>query len=152
MKTIYIITGAPNDRKSSSIRALTGVHDGKSFDVEINGTTEYVFVMTTSPNEVKSKSLPHGISPSELIKLIKGLKKETKIILPIRLIKPLHELPTAEEYIKVLHHAGYEIAPVAMYNSNVSLPNGVHGTLINNTRTIPANKLASKLRKLWSFS
>jgi hypothetical protein len=151
-KMIYVITGAPNDRKSSTIRALTGVYNGKSFEVEINGTTEKVYVMTTSPNEVESKLSPNGISPKDLVKLIKGLKDETKIILPIRAIKPLKGLPAADVYIKALHDAGFELATIAMYNITISLPHGVTGTLINNTGTTAANKLASKLRKLWGFS
>lgn len=152
LKTIFVITGAPNDRKSSTIRALTGVHNGKSFEVEINGATEKIYVMTTSPNEVVSKSLPNGISPKDLVKLIKGLKDESKIILPIRAIKPLEGLPTADVYIEALSYAGFEIATVAMYNTKVSLPTGVSGTLFNNTRTVAANKLASKLRKLWGIN
>lgn len=152
MKTIFIITGAPNDRKSSTIRALTGVRDTKPFEVEINGSTENVFVMITSPNEVKSEAHPNGMSPRELVKFIKTLKKETKVILPIRATKPLHGLPTAEEYIKVLHQASFEIATVAMYNSNVDLPEGVTGNLINNTSTTAANELAAQLRKLWGFN
>ncbi|MFY8167024.1 MAG: hypothetical protein ACOVJ8_10550 [Sediminibacterium sp.] len=151
-KTIYIITGAPNDRKSSTIRALTGVHNGKSFEVEINGITENVFVMTTSPNEVTSKVLPNGISPDQLLRLIKSLKKETKIILPIRSLGPLHNLPGAEEYIKILHNAGFTIAIVAMFNSSINLPTAVTGILVKDTQMTAANKLASKLRKLWSIS
>lgn len=151
-KTIYIITGAPNDRKSSTIRALTGVHNGKSFEVEINGATENVYVMTTSPNEVKSVEFPNGISPSELVKLIKSFKGETKVILPIRAIKPLHKLPTAEEYIKILHNAGFTIAIVAMFNTSIIIPSGVTGILVKDTQMTAANKLASKLRKLWSIN
>jgi hypothetical protein len=150
-KTIFIITGAPNDRKSSTIRALTGVNNGKSFEVEINGSAEKVYVMTTSPNEVVSKSLPNGINSKDLVKLIKGIKDETKIILPIRAIKPLKGLPAADVYIKAFHDAGFELATIAMYNINVNLPKGVTGTLINNTRTVAANKLASMLRKLWNI-
>jgi len=151
-KTLFIITGAPNDRKSSTIRALTGVYNGKSFEVEINGVTEKVYVMTTSPNEVVSKSLPNGINPKDLVKLIKERKDESKIILPIRAIKPLKGLPAADVYIKTLHDAGFEIATIAMFNINLNLPNGVTGTLISNTGTTAANKLASKLRKLWGIN
>lgn len=151
-KTIFIITGAPNDRKSSTIRALTGVHNGKSFKVDINGVDENVYVMTTSPNEVKSVEFPNGISPNELVKLIKSFKDETKVILPIRAIKPLHGLPTADEYIKVLYSAGFNIATVAMYNINVALPEGITDILVSNTRNTAANKLASILRKIWNIN
>jgi hypothetical protein len=150
-KTIYIITGAPNDRKSSTIRALTGVHNGKSFDVDIDGTIEKVFVITTSPNEITSDAFPVGISPTQLVELIKGLKNESKVVLPLRTSNTKHNLPCADQYINVLQVAGFEIANVAMFNNNINLPAGVTGTLITNTRTSAANQLASTLRKLWGF-
>jgi hypothetical protein len=151
-KTIYIITGAPNDRKSSTIRALTGVHNTKIFDVEINGINQKVYVMTTSPNELTTDDFPNGISPTQLVELIKGLKNETKVVLPLRTSNPKHDLPDAVEYIKVLHNAGFDLSDVAMYNNEIPLPVGVGSTLLDNTRTTAANLMASKLRKLWSFS
>jgi hypothetical protein len=57
----------------------------------------------------------------------------------------------AGDYIKALNAADIEVAPVAMFNTEVPLPNVVDGLLIENTTQIPSNALAHKIRKLWGL-
>ena len=151
-KKLYIITGAPDSRKSSVIRALTGVRDTKTFNIQYLEGDEKTHVMVVSCNEIGSKKYPNGLTPTQLIDYICNLKKDEKaIIFPIRSIKPNFNLPLASEYIKVLVGAGFQIMPVVMFNEAVVLPNGIQGEVLKLTEEIPSNLTATKLRKIWGI-
>lgn len=151
-KKVYIITGAPDARKSSVIRALTGIRDTKTFDIQYLEGKEKTHVMVVSCNEKGSKKFPNGLTPQQLIDYFKNLDKNiTAVILPIRSIKPKFNLPLASEYIQALANAGFEIAKVAMFNDEIPLPYGVEGTVLLSNENIPANLTASKLREIWEI-
>lgn len=153
-KRLYIITGAPNVRKSSVIRALTGVFLSDTFQIQFeNDTTPtQTHVMIASPNEIKSTVYEQGMTIQQLFDYLNNLNEnDTAVILPIRSVNPKFNLPVASEYIQALHNEGFEIAEVAMFNEAIPLPNGVNGTLINNTQNTPSNQTASEVRKLWGI-
>jgi hypothetical protein len=153
-KKVYIITGAPDARKSSVIRALTGIRDTKTFDIQFENSEKAIstHVMATSPNELDAKGYDRGMTPQQLIEYLKNLKKkETAVILPIRSVKPKFNLPVASEYIQVLVNEGFEIAKVAMFNDEILLPNGIQGEVFTSTEEIPSNLIASQLRELWGI-
>ena len=149
-KQLYIITGAPNMRKSSVIRALTGVRDNKAFEITYAHTEINSYVMVTSPNEISSNVFPNGIGIHSLIELLSNLN-ETAIILPLRSISPRFDLPVASDYIQALLNAGFEIAPVIMFNEPIALPNGIEGEVLVSNENIPSNLTASKVRKIWEI-
>lgn len=151
-KKVYIITGAPDARKSSVIRALTGIRDTKTFDIQYLEGKEKTHVMVVSCNEKGSTKFPNGLTPQQLIDYFKNLDKNvTSVILPIRSIKPKFNLPLASEYIQALANAGFEIAKVAMFNDEILLPNGIQGEVFTLTKEIPSNLTASKLREFWGI-
>jgi hypothetical protein len=151
-KRLYIITGAPNVRKSSVIRALTGIRDTKSFQIQFQEGIINTHVMATSPNELDSMGFDNGMSPQLLVEYLKNLNEDiTAAIIPIRSVNPKFNLPVASEYIQALHNEGFEIAEVAMFNEAIPLPNGVQGTVLMSNENIPSNLTASKLRKLWGI-
>ena len=153
-KMLYIITGAPNVRKSSVIRALTGVFLTDTFQIQFeNDTTPtQTHVMIASPNEIKSTVYEQGMTIQQLFDYLNNLNEnDTAVILPIRSANPKFNLPVASEYIQALHNEGFEIAEVAMFNEAIPLPNGVNGTLFNNTQNTPSNQTASEVRKLWGI-
>ena len=153
-KRLYIITGAPNVRKSSVIRALTGVFLTDTFQIQFeNDTTPtQTHVMIASPNEIKSTVYEQGMTIQQLFDYLNNLNEnDTAVILPIRSANPKFNLPVASEYIQALHNEGFEIAEVAMFNEAITLPNGVNGTLFNNTQNTPSNQTASEVRKLWGI-
>ena len=151
-KRLYLITGAPNVRKSSVIRALTGIRDTKTFQIQFQEGIIKTHVMATSPNELSIASYRTGMTAQQLIDYLNNLHEdETAVILPIRSIEPNFDLPLASEYVEELVYAGFEIAEVAMFNEAIPLPNGVQGTVLMSNENIPSNLTASKLRKLWGI-
>ena len=64
---LFIITGAPNTRKSSVIRALTGVRDSRAFDIQFEHGIVKTFVFLTSRNEIRYRNQPNAVSPEELV-------------------------------------------------------------------------------------
>jgi hypothetical protein len=153
-KKVYIITGAPDARKSSVIRALTGIRDTKTFDIQFENSEKAfsTHVMATSPNELSVEAYPNGMTPQQLIDYLINLNKnESAVILPLRSIEPNFDLPVASEYIQALVNAGFEIAEVIMFNDEIHLPNGVQGTPIMSNENIPSNLTASRLREIWGI-
>ncbi len=153
-KKVYIITGAPDTRKSSVIRALTGIRDTKTFNIQFENSekTFSTHVMATSPNELSVDAYPNGMTPQQLIDYLNNLNKNVAaVILPLRSIEPNFDLPVASEYIQALVNAGFEIAQVIMFNVAVPLPNGVQGIDIESNRNVPSNFTASRLRKIWGI-
>jgi hypothetical protein len=153
-KKVYIITGAPNSRKSSVIRALTGIRDTKTFNIQFENSEKAIstHVMATSPNELDSMGYDQGMTPQQLIEYLNNLNKnESAVILPIRSVNPKFNLPVASVYIQALVNAGFEIATVAMFNDEILLPNGILGEVFTLTEEIPSNLTASKLREFWGI-
>lgn len=153
-KKVYIITGAPDARKSSVIRALTGIRDTKTFNIQFENSEKAfsTHVMATSPNELSVEAYPNGMTPQQLIEYLNNLNKnESAVILPLRSIEPNFDLPVASEYIQALANAGFEIAKVAMFNDEILLPNGIQGEVFTSTGEIPSNLIASQLRELWGI-
>jgi hypothetical protein len=151
-KKVYIITGAPNVRKSSVIRALTGIRDTKTFEIQFEEGVLKTHVMVTSPNELSIESYRTGMTTQQLIDHLNNLiDDEQAVILPLRSVEPKFNLPLASEYIQVLVNAGFEIAQVIMFNVAVPLPHGVQGIDIESNRNVPSNCTASRLRKIWGI-
>ncbi len=149
-KRLYIITGAPNMRKSSVLRALTGVRDNRTFTLQFEIDRVNTHVMVTSPNEISNNYFPMGIDIQSLIELLSNLN-EIAIILPLRSISPRFNLPVASDYIQALLNAGFEIAPIIMFNEPISLPNGIEGEVLVSNENIPSNLTASMVRKIWGI-
>jgi len=153
-KKIYIIAGAPNVRKSTVIRGLTGIRDTNTFQIQFENepTSTQTHIMVASPNEIKSTVYENGMTPQQLITYLNNLQdNETAAILPIRSVRPKFNLPEASEYLQALANAGFEIAEVAMFNEAIPLPHGVQGTVLMSNQNFPSNLTASKLRKIWGI-
>ncbi len=103
-KKLYIIAGAPNMRKSSVIRALTGVRDTRTFTLQFEIDRVNTHVMVTSPNEISSNVFPNGIGIHSLIELLSNLN-ETAIILPLSSIASRFNLPLASK-VGGLYYSG----------------------------------------------
>jgi hypothetical protein len=146
---IYTITGAPNTRKSSVIRALTGVRNTATFDVQFVSGIIKTHVMVTSANEIRYARFPNGISPEQLIDIINNLPSDVKaVIIALRSSRPVNGI-LADVYIERLHQAGFQIMPVVMFNDLIPLPRGVQGITLNSNNTIPSNLTAAEIRKIW---
>jgi len=151
---VYIITGAPDARKSSVIRALTGIRDTKTFNIQFENSEKAfsTHVMATSPNELSVDAYPNGMTPQQLIDYLNNLNKnEAAVIMPLRSIEPNFDLPIASEYIQALVNAGFAIMPIAMFNDEIALPTGVQGKVFESNQSIPSNLIAMRLRVFWKI-
>jgi len=149
-KRLYIITGAPDVRKSSVIRAMTGIRDTKTFQIQFEEGVLKTHVMATSPNELSIERYRTGMTPQQLIDYLNNLiDNEQAVILPIRSFEPKFNLPLASDYIYALANAGFEIMPVAMFNEEIALPIGVQGEQFESNENIPSNLIASRLKGVW---
>jgi hypothetical protein len=148
---IYIITGAPNTRKSSVIRALTGVRNTATFDIQFQFGVVKTHVMVTSSNEIRYKQFPDGISPDQLIQIIQNLPPFVEaVMIALRSSRPVNGIG-AEVYIERLNQAGHQIMPVVQFNDAVVLPTNVQGVVLPSNTTIPSNLTASEIRKIWEL-
>jgi hypothetical protein len=148
---IYIITGAPNTRKSSVIRVLTGVRNTATFDIQFQSGVIKTHVMVTSSNEIRYKQFPNGISPDQLLHIIQNLPPSVEaVMIALRSSRPVNGIG-AEVYIDRLNQAGYQIMPVIMFNDAIPLPQGVQGITLNSTNGIPSNLTAAEIRKIWGI-
>jgi len=147
---LYIITGLPNTRKSASIRALTGIRISSEYDILFKSGVKKVWVQMTAPNEIETKEYPNGMTPKQLISLLKKKKIDAAII-PLRTANMIQNLPDANEYINQLRLASFRICSVVMFNEHSNIPSGTNNHLIPDTRVNPSNQTASILRKLWGI-
>lgn len=148
---IYIITGAPNTRKSSVIRVLTGVRNTATFDIQFQFGVLKTNVMVTSSNEIRYKQFPNGISPDQLIQIIQNLPPSVEaVMIALRSSRPVNGIG-AEVYIERLSQAGYQIMPVVQFNDAAVLPINVQGVVLPSNNTIPSNLTASEIRKVWEL-
>jgi hypothetical protein len=148
---LYIITGAPNTRKSSVIRVLTGVRDSRAFDIQFEHGIVKTFVFLTSRNEIRYRNQPNAVSPEELVTFLNNLDSTIEaVIIPLRSSNPVNGI-FAETYIELLNNEGFPINTVVMFNSAVNLPSNVDGELLISNNTIPSNLTASRVRKIWGI-
>ncbi len=148
---IYIITGAPNSRKSSVIRVLTGVRNTATFDLQFQFGVVNTHVMVTSCNEIRYKQFPNGISPDQLLHIIQNLPPSVgAVMIALRSSRPVNGIG-AEVYIDRLNQAGHQIMPVVMFNDAVTLPPNVQGVVLPSNNSIPSNLTSSEIRKMWEI-
>jgi hypothetical protein len=148
---IYAITGAPNTRKSSVIRALTGVRNTTTFQIQFSIRVISSHVMVTSCNEINYGEFPNGISPEQLIELINNLPTSVEaVIIALRSSRPVNGI-LADVYIERLQQAGFQIMPVIMFNDPIPLPQGIQGISLDSNNRIPSNQTASEIRKIWGI-
>ncbi len=148
---VYIVTGAPNSRKSSVIRALTGVRDSRAFDIQFEHGIVKTFVFLTSRNEIRYRNQPNAVSPEELVTFLNNLDSTIEaVIIPLRSSNPVNGI-FAETYIERLNNEGFLINTIVMFNTVVNLPSNVDGELLISNNTIPSNLTASRVRKIWGI-
>lgn len=148
---LYIITGAPNTRKSSVIRALTGVRDSRAFEIQFEHGIVNTYIFLTSRNEIRYRNQPNAVSPEELVTFLNNLDSTIEaVIIPLRSTNPVNGI-FAETYIDVLNNNGFEIDTLVMFNTTVILPGNIDGELLLSNSTIPSNLTTSKVRKIWKI-
>lgn len=151
MPNVYVILGDSNTRKSSTMRALTGVRQ-QSDSWEITngaGAVDFFYIRTMSLQEA-------GITPQVFVKTINRLVISNFFIsLRINPSKRAFKIyPAGADYLDAFKRANWNIKPLFVLGNPAlppGLPTGIRAHLISNSRALPANEIASRIRGLWNW-
>ena len=150
MVTVFVILGDANTRKSSAVRALTGVPRRKEVTVATNGGNIDVFVQISSLQE--SEVLPDAFI-SEMA------EKEVKNVLVTVWISSLFKndvvYPPGSEYLGAFAAVGWRIRQIVVLGTDTvpdamptDSPTPVFFPLSSIT---PVNRTAAEIRSHWGW-
>jgi len=151
MPNVYVILGDSNTRKSSTMRALTGVRqESDSWEMATGAKgVDIFYIRTMSLQEA-------GITPQVFVKTINQLVV-SNIFISLR-IKPSKRAfkiyPAGVDYLDAFKRAKWNIKPLFVLGDPAlppGLPTGIRAHLISNSRALPANEIASRIRGLWNW-
>jgi len=159
---LYIIIGNGNSRKSSTIRALTGVRDQRNLEVAKNDICINAYVKTTSFQEIFNKGINPEAAYDEMI-----TRKCDYAIICLR-YNPKYSMPGFIDYIDTFVKKGGSIIEPLIFLSNeddvekitknsinIEFENKglktINSNIINNSKQIASNEIASIIRELWGF-
>ena len=147
MPNIFIIMGDEKTKKSSTIRALTGIYQMRSYDVGTQNGEINVFIHPSSLQETDTSS-------QEFIN--KHTTKENILVsLWIRDKRGRDDyFPVGIEYIRNFIDAGWNISQIVGLGVD-NIPNLSQNTpqphYILNSRNLPSNTIASQIREWWRW-
>jgi len=144
MAEVWAVVGHANTRKTSTIRALTGVGRVKrNWDVQYRarGTVEaYVHPPGLQESDV---------SPQAFIEMANEAGARY-VIIALR-YEPAGEHPDAAGYLAAFRAAGWHIAGHAILGHGNPLPGFVGGISIPDAANMPSNEIAAQLRQEWGI-
>ncbi len=147
MPNIFIILGGRNTRKSSTIRALTGVSRENIYQVAIQRGIIDVFVKISSLQESK-------ISPEDFISEVNQNRYQN--VLVSLWIARSGQQPDGNVYIQNFLRTGWNIREIVVLGRDSlpynNLPQGLpEPRFILNSREMPVNQIASQIRERWQW-
>ncbi len=150
---VYVIMGVGSTRKSSTIRALTGIAVCNVFDVAMSDGEEIPMLVCPQALQEAKKS------PENFFKEVtKRLKKKNFDSMLIALRgKGIKKFPDGIYYLKEFRGKGWEIvSPLILLGKekleNLKLEeNGFQIHQIKNSREMASNKIAARIRKIWGW-
>ena len=149
MPTAYVILGNANTRKSSTVRALTGVAQRKSITVATNAGNLEIFVQISSLQESE-------IQPANFIAEMNSGGHEN-ILVPLWVserVTSSDTYPRGIDYLQAFIDDGWTIAHVVVLGAS-TLPGAPIGTpspnFLPNSRTTPVNSIAAQVRGWWGW-
>ncbi|HPD18052.1 MAG TPA: hypothetical protein PLF61_00125, partial [Candidatus Goldiibacteriota bacterium] len=115
---LYIVVGGSNTRKSSLIRALTGVGKMKNHQPYIIFQQSF----PNPPNPCKIKTIlifvnalqENNISPQDFIKILQGHKDIDKVLFALRINNRKYDDTNANKYIDSLNQNNFKIDGIAI--------------------------------------
>jgi hypothetical protein len=151
MPNVYVILGDSNARKSSTMRALTGVRQESDYweMATRSGGVDIFYIRTMSLQEA-------GITPQVFVKKINQLVV-SNVFISLR-IKPLKKAgkiyAAGADYLDAFKRAKWNIKTLFVLGDPAlppRLPTGIRANLISKSRTRPANEIASTIRGVWNW-
>ena len=148
MPDVFVIMGDRNTRKSSTIRALTGIYQRKVYQVALRSNVRIdIFVHPSSLQEVK-------LSPPIFINQVN--QNNYNYILVSLWISPYRNFPNGMTYIGSFIQASWNIRGIVILGS-ATLPNSPSLSLsalpqfIPNSSMLASNEIASQIRNWWQW-
>jgi len=147
MPNLYIVIGEAETRKSSCIRALSGVFRRKRYTIRtVNDGDIDVYIPGTSSLQER------GISPDDFMDEVK--RDGSQNVLMSLWISATGTQPAGHTYIQRFIQAGWNIERVVVLDEKdpIDLPQGCpNQQLIPGSRNLPANEIASQIRQSWQW-
>lgn len=147
MKTLYVVMGADGTRKSSTIRALTGIRASSMTTVATLQGVMDVYVQLCSPQE-------KGLMPDHVLRQVIS-KNASCVLAALWLNANAHNgTPNGDKYIDHFIKHGWTLNGIAILGSNDSIgfTNSISQPLhISNSEQMPANAIAALIRDQWQW-
>jgi len=146
MADVYVILGNGNTRKSSTIRALTGVA-GRQVQFNVARLNQPIIPVFVSAAALQEKNQ----GPQAFIQLING-KDYQHALIALR-DRPANHQPAGADYVTAFMQAGWGIAQTVLLGAQAlryPLPQGAPiPQSIPTSASMPANQIASIVRSWW---
>lgn len=141
---IYLILGDGETKKSSTIRALTGIHKHDKWKIETNHGIIDIYVQIQSLQECNA----------DLATFIEDIKEFEYALVPLR-VSGTSKQNNGLEYIKTFIENGLEIVQIVLLGIKelpYKLPPNLPKPLpIEDSENIPSNKIAHLIRNQWGW-
>jgi hypothetical protein len=138
---VYVVMGNANTRKSSTIRALTGIKNGTYvFDISTKNGVIPIYAKTSALQEA-------GILPKDFVQIIRK-QNSINVLIALRIkAKSIH--PTGLDYLIYFNNLGWNIQHIFVLSGPI-VGNMFSSSSINST-LIPTNEITSVIRKRWKW-
>ena len=159
MPNVYAILGESNTRKSSTVRALTGVP--MQYDAWSVATTSptgnidvYVQIQALQEAKINAQDFVKKIANVDQYRIKLGFRPIDDILVPLR-ISAVHGFPDGTDYLQHFALAGWNIRQIVVLGTTTllsPLPAGAPTpNSIPHSTTIPVNQIASLIRGWWNW-
>jgi hypothetical protein len=160
MPNVYAILGESDTRKSSTVRALTGVpmqYDAWSVATPTSPTGSidvYVQIKALQEAEISAQDFVEKIDNVDQYRIKHGHRPVGDILIPLR-ISTVNGFPDGTVYLQHFALAGWNIKQIVVLGAAalpIALPVGVPAHLISYPTAIPpTNQIASYIRGWWNW-
>lgn len=156
MPNVYVILGESNSRKSSTVRALTGVP--MQYDAWSVGTTAgvidvYVQIQALQEAKIDAPAFVKKIADVDQFRISRGGSVINNLLLPLR-VSAFNGFHDGADYLNHFMQAGWSIQQIVVLDATVppvGLPVVVPTHLISGSASMPANAIASQIRGCWNW-
>ena len=144
MVDVFVVIGDPNAHKTSTIRALTGVHQ-----VTPKWDVWYVPEGSLATYVYPSGLQEGGVPPDRFISMV-ARQGVGRVIVALR-YDPARTCPRAADYLIAFQEAGWNVKH-AVLGPRPPLQGFASGIGVPNAPQMPSNEIAGHLRAAWGIA
>jgi hypothetical protein len=157
MPNVYAILGESDARKSSTVRALTGVpqqYDAWSVATSLTGNIDvYVEIRALQESNIQPQDFVSKIANVHQYRINRGESPINNILIPLRILA-FNGCPDGTDYLQHFASAGWNVSQIVVLGNTpltITLPTAVPAHLITGSASMPANAIASNIRGWWNW-